>query len=683
MTTFPNTKRENIVEEIHGKQVSDPYRWLENYTEPEVQKWLKEQHRYTEKVLKQIPNRKDYLQELAQCMALDDIGNPIIKGEKLFYRKRTKDENQPILYTQEGLDGEPKELINPNELSTENPIALDWWAPSPNGKYLAYGLSENGDEWSVLHIIDIDKDEILTEKIPRTRACSLAWEPDETGFYYTRFPEKGTVPEGQENYNQKIYYHKLGDSSDKDPLIFGEGKKPTNHYVVELSPNGKYCLLTTHKYVKTDIHLLDREKNEIIPIVEGKESLNFATLSDDFIWNLTNQDAPNRTLKKIAISDIGTDNWEEIIPESNDLIEQVLIANEKIYTSIMHNVTNQLIIYSIDGTKEKTMDLPDFITIRSLPQNWHIKFTQKKDFFIQITSFTHPNTIYYYPGEEEKLTVFKEIKAPMPKNDFTVKQIRYTSKDGTKVPMFIVHKKYLKKNGKNPTILAGYGGFNVAIKPPYLKNSFYFWLKHGGVIAIANLRGGSEFGETWHKAGMLENKQNVFDDFCAAAKWLVDNNYASPETLAAYGRSNGGLLVGAAITQYPELFKAAYSGVPLLDMIRYHKFSIAKFWIPEYGSSDNPNQIDYLLDYSPYHNVEKGKEYPATFFVTAESDSRVDPNHAMKMTAQMQWATNSNEPIILEVERQAGHGVGKPFEKLVESEAGIYLFLGWKTGLLE
>ncbi len=678
---YPETRREEVIEEIHDVKIVDPYRWLEDFDQPEVQDWIDIQNNNTKELLAKIPNYQGAYDRIKEFLSLGTLTVPSEKEGFIFYQKSTI-ESQPILYVQKGLNGKPKVLLNPNELSKENPVALDWFFISPKAKYIVYGLSKDGNEWSVLHIKNIETEEIFEDKIPRTRFCSLAWLPDETGFYYTRFPELGTVPKGEENYNQHVYLHEIGTDWHDDYKIFGEGRPKTNHYDVELSEDGRYLLISVHKYTKNDLYIMDvKNNNKLTGIIVGEDVLTNISMFNDELWILTNKNVPRNALFKAKITSPKFKDWEEVIPESDNIISQVLVTKEKIFVKVMKNASEYILIYSRDGNLISELQLPEFSSILSMGTNDLISARDTKRFYFGLQNFFYPRTNYCYEIDKSNLLVFNEIEQPLDEKNYIVKQIWYDSKDGTKVSMFLAHKKDINLDGKNPTMLCGYGGFNISIKPPYLRYSRFFWLENGGVVAIANLRGGSEYGEDWHRAGMLEKKQNVFDDFIYAAKWLISNKYTSEKHLSINGRSNGGLLTGAAVTQNPELFGAVYVGVPLLDMIRYHLFSIARYWIPEYGSAEDPEQFKYILKYSPYHNVKKGTEYPATILVAAASDSRVDPIHAMKMTALMQWANSSNEPISLFIEKKAGHGIGKPLEKLAETETDLYTFLGWKTGL--
>lgn len=678
---YPVTERKEVVDTLHGVEIKDPYRWLENYEDKKVIDWLDKQNQFTKERIEKIPNYQKVFEKIKDYLSLGTISVPKEKKGLIFFQKATI-ESQPILFVQKGKTGEPKILVNPNELSKENPVALDWYFVSPTAKFIAYGLSNNGDEWSLLHIKNVETGEILDDKIPRTRFCSFAWLPDESGFYYTRYPEPGTVPKGQENYNQHIFLHIIGKDWHNDEKLFGEGRSPTNHYMISLSEDSKYLLIGVSKYTKFDLFIMDLENNkELTEVIVRDDSITSGSMLDDEIWILTNKDAPKKALYKTKINDPSYDRWQQVIPESGNTISQALITKNNIFLKVMKNATDYIQVYSKDGKLLSELELPEFSSILNMGGAGVISAKDQDSFYFALNNFFYPTTIYNYEIKTQQLSIFKEIKPPLNIDDYIVKQEWYESKDGTKVSMFIIHKKGVELNGTNPTMLNGYGGFNLPIKPPYLKYSRFFWLENNGIIAVANLRGGSEYGEEWHKAGMLEKKQNVFDDFIYAAKWLIKNNYTSQKHLSINGRSNGGLLTGVAITQEPDLFGAVYVGVPLLDMIRYHLFSIARYWIPEYGSSEDPKQFKYILKYSPYHNVKKGTNFPATYLVAAASDSRVDALHAMKMTALMQWANASQEPILLFVEGQAGHGVGKPLEKLAETETDLYAFLGWKTGM--
>lgn len=673
----PETHRVDVVEVIHGQKVADPYRWLEEIENEEVQAWIKKQNDYSRSILDKIEGRDKITKRLRELLSVGSISTPIVRNNRYFYQRREGLQNQPVLYVRDGLKGKSRALIDPNALSKEGLTSLDWWYPSQDGKLLAYGLSQHGDEWSTLYILNVDTGEKLKEGIPRTRYCSLAWLPDNSGFYYTRYPKPGTVPPGEENYNRHLYFHKLGKDYHEDIKIFGEGRDPRDLIIVSLSPDGRYMLLIIYKFATSEIFFCDLKEapGKYIPVITGVDALSLGTIYKNSLFILTNLNAPNYTLYSTSVNQPEKENWKQIISEGEGVLQDFNIIGDKIFVNELRNATTFLKIYSLTGQLLSSIELPTLGSASTPSGEWN---GQEAFFFFQ--SFFYPPTAYRYDLKTEKLSIFDQIKINVDSSNYESKQVYYTSKDGTKISMFIVHRKGLKLNGSNPTLLTGYGGFNISLTPMF-QGPYFFWLEHGGVLAIPNLRGGGEYGEKWHKAGMLGNKQNVFDDFVAAAEWLINKKYTNPRRLAIAGGSNGGLLMGAVLTQRPDLFAAVYCAVPLLDMIRYHHFSIAKLWIPEYGSSEDPEQFKWLYAYSPYHHVKKGTKYPAVLFTTAESDSRVDPMHAMKMAAYVQYANASDNPILLWVEPKAGHGVGKPVEKIVAQIADIYSFFCWRLGV--
>ncbi|NHK31134.1 MAG: S9 family peptidase [Asgard group archaeon] len=676
----PKTKREEINEVIHGTEVRDPYRWMEDVSNQDVQDWINKQDEYKEFIFSKIPNREAALERMKEIFSIGAISTPIKRGNFIFYLRR-KTEKQYILYVQDGFDGEIQELVNPNKLIKDEPIAIDWFFPSPTGNYVAYGLSKSGSEKSTLYIINVKTKVLLKGEIPHTMWVDLTWLNNESGFYYTRYPIPETVPKGEEFYNRHVFFHKIGTGWKEDPKIFGEGRSPTEIYNVILSEDNRYLRISIHIFTKNDVYLLDLKNNKLSEIIVGEDCMSYVIFSDKDMWILSNRNAPNNAIYKTSIDKPNVKNWQLVIPERNDILEDFLVTEENIFCIYMVNAVNVLKAFSLDGKETSKIKLLEFSSMFGLYMNNQLPLEDRKEFFVSVKTFFDPTIIYHYNIKEKKLTKFTEIPSPINPNDYAVKQVWYESKDKTKVSMFITHKKNIELNSKNPTLLYGYGGFNVPMKPPSFDYSLYYWLENGGIFVVANLRGGSEYGEKWHKAGMLGNKQNVFDDFIHAGKWLIENKYASNKTLAIVGGSNGGILTGAAVTQQPDLFRAVFIGVPILDMLRYHNFTVAKIWVPELGTAENPEHFKFLLDYSPYHNVKKNTQYPAIYLTTAESDTRVDPIHAIKMTGLLQWATSSDEPIILKVERQTGHGVGKPLDALAKSKTDLLTFLGWKTGM--
>ena len=575
-------------------------------------------------------------------------------------------------------------LVDANQLAADGTIALDWYHPSENGRYVAYGTSPSGSEMSTLHIIETKTGKLLPDVIERTRAASIAWMLNNSGFYYTRYPKKGEVPDGQEMYDRRVFYHELGTDPATDPLIFGEGRDPQDWPSVELDNDGKLLLITVAQgWTKSELFLMDLKKGTPpTRITTGKNFLYGGSVYNWRVYIVTNEDAPRYRLFVNEAGDYDRDNWNELIPQTGSVLQDAEIWGGKLLTQYEQNATSQLKLFDLDGTYIKDIQLPALGSVFASGGKW-----DRDEIFYGFMSFTVPPTVYRYDLKSRETSLWAKVDAPTIDPDaFEVNQEWYHSKDGTRVPMFVVNKKGLKKDGRNPTLLTAYGGFNVSVTPTFSRTA-YLWMEHGGVYAVANLRGGAEFGEDWHRAGMLEKKQNVFDDMIAAAEHLISAKYTDKDHLAIQGGSNGGLLMGAMITQRPDLFRAVVCQVPLLDMLRYQFFQIAKLWIPEYGSSDNPDQFKWLYAYSPYHHVKVGTEYPAILFMTADTDTRVDPMHAKKMAAEMQAeaknGSSATRPILLRIESKAGHGAGKPVTKQIEEFTDVYSFLFWQLGVKE
>jgi len=673
----PETKASPAVDTVHGQVIVDPYRWLEQGEDPRVEQWTEQQNAYTRSWLDKIPEREAIQKRLEELMSIGYVGTPLVRKDRFFYRKRMGAVNQPKLYVRKGLKSAPQLVIDPNTWSQEGTKAIDWWIPSGDGKLLAYGVSEGGSEKSTLYIRDLSTGQDLPDVIPHTRYSDIAWLKDNSGFYYTRYPAPGTVPPGEENYHQHVFFHRLGTSPEDDPLIFGEGRPKEEMPGISLSPDGRYLLLSLWQgWSKSEIHFMDLEKGgEFIPVVKGMEGLFWGQVLDHTLYLFTNYNAPHYLLYAVDLKDPRPENWREIIPESEAILQNFDIVGNHLVVETMENAYSRIRIYTLEGKLIKEIKLPTMGTVYGIEGEW-----DSNDLFFGFQSFFLPITVYHYDMQSGNLDVFDQVVTDLDFSKFEHKQVWYESKDGTKISMFVVHRKGLELNGNNATLLTGYGGFNSS-ETPYFSEGVYFWLESGGVCAIPNLRGGGEYGEEWHKAGMFENKQNVFDDFISAAEWLIDQGYTNPKRLGIAGGSNGGLLVGAALTQRPDLFKVVVCRVPLLDMVRYHEFDIARLWIPEYGSAEDPDQFKYLYAYSPYHHVRKGTEYPAVLLTAGTSDSRVNPLHAKKMAALLQSSTASDSPVLLRVETKAGHGVGKPLSKRLEEQADVYSFLFWHLGM--
>jgi len=680
----PKAEKHPVEESLHGVKIVDDYRWLEDGKSPETQKWVEEEMAYTRGVLDPLPGRDAIHKRLTELLSIGSISAPQIGGKYYFYTRREGMQNQPVLYVREGVEGKDRVLVDANQLAADGTIALDWYEPSENGKYLVYGTSPSGSEMSTLHIIETKTGNALPDTIERTRAASIAWMPDNSGFYYTRYPKKGDVPDGQEMYNRHVFYHELGSDPETDAKIFGEGRDPEDWPNVSLDNDGRLLLISVEQgWTKSELYLMDLKKGTPpTRITTGKNFLYGGSVYNGRVYIVTNEDAPRYRVFVTEAGDYERDDWKELIPQTDAVLQGAAVWGGKIFAQYEQDASSQLKIFDLGGTKLRDIALPALGTVFGSDGKW-----DRDEVFYGFYSFTVPPSVYRFDLKSSTTSLWAKVDAPaIDPAAYEVQQEWFQSKDGTRVPMFVVHKKGLKKDGHNPTLLTAYGGFNVSLTPSFSRTA-YLWMEHGGIFASANLRGGAEFGEDWHRAGMLANKQNVFDDMIAAAEHLIAEKYTDTNHFAIQGGSNGGLLMGAMITQRPDLFRAVVCQVPLLDMLRYQDFQIAKLWIPEYGSADNPEQFKWLYAYSPYHHVKAGTEYPAILFMTADTDTRVDPMHAKKMAAEMQAeaknGASKTRPILLRIETKAGHGAGKPVTKQIEEFTDIYSFLFWQLGVKE
>jgi prolyl oligopeptidase len=678
----PKAEVRPVEEDVHGTKIVDKYRWLEDGSSAETQKWVEEEMSYTRSMLDPLPGRDAIHQRLTELLAIGSIGVPQVAGKYYFYMRREGTQNQPILYVREGIEGKDRILVDANKLSADGTVALDWFDPSEHGKYLVYGTSPSGSEMSTLHILETATGNLLPDTIERTRSASIAWMHDNSGFYYTRYPKKGDVADGQEMYNRHVFYHELGTDPATDPPIFGEGRDPEDFPGVSLDNDGKLLMITVSQgWTKTELFLMDLKKGTPpTRITTGKNFLYSGSVYNGRLYIVTNEDAPRYRMFMAEAGDYERENWKEIIPQTGGVLQGAAEWGGKIFAQYEQNASSQLKVFDIEGAMLKELPLPAIGTVFGSNGKW-----DHDEVFYGFQSFTIPPSIYRYDMKSGATTLWAKVDAPaIDPAGYEVQQEWFQSKDGTRVPMFVVSRKGLKKDGHNPTLLTGYGGFNISLTPAFSRSA-YLWMEHGGIYAVANLRGGAEFGEDWHRAGMLDKKQNVFDDMIAAAEHLVSEKYTDADHLAIQGGSNGGLLMGAMMTQRPDLFRAVICQVPLLDMLHYQDFQIAKLWVPEYGTAENREQFKWLYAYSPYHHVKAGVEYPAVLFMTADTDTRVDPMHAKKMAALMQASAKNGasktRPILLRIESKAGHGAGKPVAKQIEEFTDIYSFLFWQLGV--
>jgi prolyl oligopeptidase len=686
----PKAKVAPVEDTVQGHKIVDRYRYLEDPNDPDTKLYVEQELSYTRAILDPLPGRDKINARLSQLLEIGTVGAPQMGGKYYIHTRREGNQNQPILYVREGVNGggddrlaeKDRVLVDVNKMSTDGTVALDWWFAAEDGKYVAYGTSASGSEESTLRIVESATGKVLPDTIDRTRFASVAWMKDSSAFYYTRHPKKGEVPDGEEVYHVKVFYHQIGSDPAQDPLIFGEGRKPQDVPSVTLSEDDRWLLIDVGEgWTKTEMYLQDlQSKNPPLEITTGKDFLYDADFFAGKLYITTNEDAPHFRVFVADASNPKRKNWKELIPQSDAILQGASVTGGKLLAQYEHNVASELKLFGLDGKKLADIPLPAIGAVFSASGRY-----DRNEFFFGFQSFTVPPSIYRVDLTDVESALWAKVDAPsVDPSAYDVQQVWYTSKDGTKVPMFVVGKKGIEKNGKSPTLLTGYGGFNFSMTPTFSR-SMFLWMEHGGIYAVANLRGGSEFGEDWHRAGMLEKKQIVFDDFIAAGEYLISQKYTDRDHLAIFGGSNGGLLMGAMITQRPDLFRAVVCQVPLLDMLRYQNFQIAKLWIPEYGSADDAKQFNWLYAYSPYHHVKPGQEYPAILFMTGDTDTRVDPMHAKKMAALMQAeaknGSSKERPILLWIDTKAGHGQGKPVAKQIEERTDMYSFLFWQLGI--
>lgn len=676
--TYPTSRKIEQTDEYHGIKIADPYRWLEDPDSEETKAWIEAQNQVTFAYLSEIPAREKIKQRLTQLWDYEKYSIPFKQGDRYFYFKNDGLQNQSVLYTLTSLDGEAQVLIDPNTLSEDGTIALSGLAISENGKLMAYGLSASGSDWQEWKVRDVETGEDLSDHLQWVKFSGASWTHDHQGFFYSRYDEQNEKSKLEDvNYYQKLYYHRLGTPQSEDQLIYERPDQKEWGFSGGVSEDGKYLIVSVWR--GTDPQNLIFYKDLTNPEAQVIELINefdaeygFIDNEGSLFWFQTDLDAPRRRV--IAI-DTTTNTSTEVIPQSTETLQGIGILNNQFVTSYLKDAYTQIKIFNLEGEFVREVALPGIGSAGGFGGKRHDTET-----FYSYTSFTAPNTIYHYNMVTGESTLYRQPQVDFNPDDYETKQVFYSSKDGTKVPMFITHKKGLQLDGNNATYLYGYGGFGASITPSF-SVSRVVWLEMGGIYAIANLRGGGEYGEEWHQAGTKLNKQNVFDDFIAAAEWLIDNKYTTPAKLAIAGGSNGGLLVGACMTQRPELFGAALPAVGVMDMLRFHKFTIGWAWCSEYGSPENQEEFEVLYRYSPLHNLKPGTPYPATMITTADHDDRVVPAHSFKFTAALQETHKGEQPVLIRIETKAGHGAGKPTAKIIEEIADEWAFLVRTLGL--
>jgi prolyl oligopeptidase len=672
---YPDTKRVEQNDNYHGTEIADPYRWLEIDTAADVGEWVKAQNAVTFDYLEKIPYRNQIKDRLTELFNYPRQSAPFRVGEYYFFTKNDGLQNQSVYYYQKGLDGQPEVFIDPNKLSKDGTVSISMIGYSEDYKYMAYSRQEAGSDWAQIHVMEIATKKELPDVLKWVKFSGASWHKD--GFFYSRYPEpaKGSELSGN-NQNHSVYYHKLGDPQSADKLIYEDKKNPNYYHSGSVTEDSKYLII--YAAPGTDgyaTYYKDLSKDGPIKVLfEGyaNKSSVIQHTNGKFLVH-TDIDAPKYRLVAVDPANPAKANWKEVIPQADELLEGVSTGGGKLFANYLKDATYRFYQLDYDGSNKKEIKLPGLGTASGFSGE-----EDEKVVFYVFTSFIYPSTVFKYDIATGQSTEFFGSELKFDPKEYVEKQVFYTSKDGTKVPMFVVHRKDLKLNGQNPTYLYAYGGFNISLTPGFSANRLVL-LENNGVFAMPNLRGGGEYGEEWHKAGMLLNKQNVFDDFIAAGEYLIKEGYTSKEKLAIAGGSNGGLLVGACMTQRPDLFAVALPAVGVMDMLRYHKFTVGKGWIPEYGSSDDPEHFKNLLSYSPLHQLKDGVKYPATMITTADHDDRVVPAHSFKFAAQLQKSHAGDNPVIIRIETQAGHGAGKPISKIIEEQADIWSFLFYNT----
>ncbi len=669
---YPETQQVNQIDTYHGVEVADPYRWLEDPDSAETKAWVEAQNQVTFSYLGQIPQRKKIKQRLTQLWDYEKYGIPFKRGDRYFYYKNDGLQNQSVLYVLNSLDDEPRVLIDPNLLSEDGTVSLSGVAISKDGNLMAYALSYSGSDWKEWHVRDIETGEDLPDIIKWSKFSGASWTHDHQGFFYSRYDEPNEQTKHEDvNYYQKLFYHKIGTDQSQDILVYHRPEQKEWGFSGVVSEDGQYLIISV--WLGTDPKNLLFYKNltdpsaEVVELIsEFKAQYSFIDNDGSVFWFETDLDAPRGRV--IAI-DITNGNQTEIIPERTETLQGVSVLNHQFVAAYLKDAHSQIKIFNLDGSWVRDVVLPGLGSAGGFDGD-----RADTETFYSFTSFTTPSTIYRYNMLTGESSVFRQPQVDFNPGYYESHQVFYHSKDGTRVPMFITHKKGIKLDGNNPTYLYGYGGFNISLTPSFSVSQLV-WMEYGGILAIANLRGGGEYGEEWHQAGTKLNKQNVFDDFIAAAEWLIANQYTCREKLAIGGGSNGGLLVAACLTQRPDLFAAVLPAVGVLDMLRFHKFTIGWAWCSEYGSPENPEEFKALYAYSPLHNLKPGTHYPATLITTADHDDRVVPAHSFKFAAALQAAQGGEAPILIRIETKAGHGADKPTTKIIEEVADKWAFL--------
>ena len=675
---YPKAAKDGTVDEYFGTKVADPYRWLENDTSAQTAAWVEAENKVTNAYLQKIPFRGKLLKRMTELSNYERISAPRKRHGKWYFFKNDGLQNQSVMYVMDKLGGEPRVFLDPNKLSTDGTVALKGVYFSHNGKYAAYTISRSGSDWEEIFVIDLKTGQLTEDHIEWAKFTNTAWKGD--GFYYSAYdaPVKGKEFSNV-NSGHKIYYHKIGTPQSEDVLFYQNGAYPKRFYYVDVNEKETKMFLIESGAGSGDnlfVRDLTKPESQFIQMTSNMDYQYMPAYDEgDKIWIYTNYGAPKGRIMTADMRQPGVDNWQELIPEQENVLSGYDVINRQLILTYQKDASDHTYLYGLDGKLRNEIHLPSVGSVGFMGDE------KEPECFYTFTSFTVPGTVYQYDMEKDESTLYTSPKVNFRLDDYTSEQVFFQSKDGTRIPMFLTYKKGMKKNGKNPVFLYGYGGFNISLGPGFsaLRVSF---LEQGGIYAQVTLRGGGEYGEEWHLAGTKMQKQNVFDDFIGAAEWLISEGYTCKDKLAIVGGSNGGLLVGACMTQRPDLFGVAIPEVGVMDMLRYHKFTIGWNWASDYGTSeDSKEMFEYLRGYSPLHNLKPGTAYPATLVTTADHDDRVVPAHSFKFAATLQECHQGDNPVLIRIDTKAGHGGGKPLAKILEEQADIYGFILYNLGV--
>lgn len=674
--SYPASRVDDVEEIIHGVPVQDPYRWLERGGDPEVRQWEERQREVTRLALSPLPARARLRDQLERLWRYDDETppRPCLTSDRLFYQRRRAEQDKWVLYMQEGPGAKGRLVVDPNTWDAVE--TLDYWAPSPDGRYLALGRARAGDEATRVVVLDVDTGEELGDTLAGWRQAGVAWLHDNSGFYYSAKPLPGAVPAGQHHYWHRVWFHRLGTQASEDRVVFASDTVKEQYHAADVSQDGRWLMLYRISFDKQQLYLKDLEgEGEAIPLMDALDAQYNANVVDGQLVVCTDWGAPRRRVLSAPIETPQREHWREIVPQHpRDTLSDVDPIDGRLYLTWMHDATSRITVHDLGGSLLGQLRLPALGTA-SVWGSW-----RHPEVWVSFQSFNHAPSVYTFDFDTQRLELYREHPIALNTSDIEVEQVWYPSADGTRVSMFLAYRRGARERGPIPFLMYGYGGFNLS-KMPTFSSTFALWVKSGGGLALPNLRGGGEYGQGWHEAGMRERKQNVFDDAISAAEWLIAEGWTTPELLTAMGGSNGGLLVGALAVQRPDLFKAMVCQVPLLDMVRYHRFGLANIWAQEYGSADEPGMFPYLLAYSPYHNVRDGVAYPAMLISGSENDARTDPLHARKFGARLQAASAGGGPILVDVQRASGHHGAVSIGERAAHTADAFGFLMSQVGL--